>query len=421
MRSIALIDCNNFYCSVQKVFRPDLATTPIIVLSNNDAAIVSRSVEAKKIGLKMGEPFFKVRDLCRKHNVEVFSSNYALYADMSNRVMNILRQFSPIAEVYSIDEIFVDCTGFTDIPERAREMKRRVGAYTNIPVCVGVASSKTLAKLANFVAKRHPKSQGIFDYNALTESQRISVLSNIPPAEVWGIGRRLDAALASMGIETVLQLRDADIGMMRARFGVVMEMTIRELRGEACIEIEEVAPPKKQIINSRSFGKATGEVVDLEEALAHFVTNAASKLRAQNSVAGMLQVFIMTDRFREDQPQYSPSISIPLTNPTADTIALQNWAVKGLAQIYKPGFQYRKAGVILSEICSNNLSQGDLFSASIDASNSKLMQVMDAMNKKYGRGTLKLSQDGTQKNWAMKQERKSPSYTTDWYQLPECN
>ncbi|MDY7576735.1 DUF4113 domain-containing protein [Herbaspirillum sp. RTI4] len=244
------------------------------------------------------------------------------------------------------------------------------------------------------------------------------MLKNIPVEEIWGVGRRLTMALNQRGIDTVLQLRDADVAAMRQGFGVVMEKTIRELRGEACIELEEVAPPKKQIVNSRSFGHAVTTIEDLQDALAHFVSNAARKLRDQHSLAGLLQVFIMTDRFREDRPQYCPSITIPLTVPTAHTMVLQGWAVAGLAAIYQSGFHYKKAGVILSDIGDASLYQGDLFAAA--PKNPALMTTLDAINTRYGKGTLKLSQDSSRPSWKMRQERKSPEYTTNWDELPVC-
>lgn len=415
-RRLALIDCNNFYVSCERLFRPDLERRPVIVLSNNDGCAVSRSNEAKAAGVKMGAPLFKIRDLVRQHNIAVLSSNYALYADLSNRVMQILGEFSPAQEVYSIDETFLDLTGFTDVDARARDMRERVMRDVGIPVCVGIGSSKTLAKLANFVAKRHPRSHGVFDFGRLAPGQVDSVLSNIPAEEVWGIGRRLAAALAEVGIDTVQQLRDADAVALRQRFSVVMEKTIHELRGEPCIELEEMAPAKQQIICSRSFGQAVTAIEDLQDALAHFVSTAAAKLRAQRSAAGMLQVFVMTDRFREDRPQYCPSIAVPLITSTSNTLALQRWAVAGLKSIYRSGYEYRKAGVILSEIGPASTHQADLFAAGDDAA--PLMQALDAINRRYGRGTLKLSQDGSRRRWAMRQDRKSPAYTTSWDELP---
>lgn len=339
-RSIALIDCNNFYVSCERLFRPDLLNRPVVVLSNNDGCAVSRSQEAKALGIKMGGPIFEVADLVKKHNIAVFSSNYALYADLSNRVMSILAEYSPVHEVYSIDESFLDLTGFDDIVARTKAMRQKVMTDTGIPVCVGVGPSKTLAKLANFMAKRHPRSAGVFNFNLLSSSQVDSVLKNLPVEEVWGIGRKLTASLSTYGINTVLQLRDSDVASLRNKFGVVMEKTIRELRGEACIELDEVAPAKKQIISSRSFGKNVTAIEDIQDALTHFVSNAARKLREQGSIAGMLQVFIQTNRFRTELPQYNPTLAIPLVQATSNTINLQRYALSGLAAMFKPGYEY---------------------------------------------------------------------------------
>lgn len=418
IRSIALVDCNNFYVSCERVFRPDLQNKPVIVLSNNDGCAVSRSNEAKALGVKMGVPVFQIRELVKQHGIAVFSSNYVLYADMSNRVTTILQQFSPIHEIYSIDESFLDLTGFADINDRAKLIHQKVYQDTSIPVCVGIGCTKTLAKLANFVAKRHPRSNGVFNFNRLSQSQMNSVLSNIPVEEIWGVGRRLTASLNQIGIDYVIQLRDAEICSMRQRFGVVMEKTISELRGECCIEFEDVAPAKKQIINSRSFGRPVTEIEDLQDALTHFVSNAARKLRDQNSITAMLQVFVQTDRFRTDRQQYCPSVTIPLITPTADTMQLQHWALAGLKSIFKAGIHYKKAGVILSEICNESHFQGDLFSSTNEKT--ELMKTLDALNTRYGKGTVKLSQDGSRHSWKMRQESKSPEYTTNWDELPIC-
>ncbi len=418
MRSIALIDCNNFYANCERIFRPDLATSPVLVLSSNDGAIISRSNEAKALGFKMAQPFFKVRGLAQQHKVSVFSSNFALYADISNRIMTILAQFSPAQEVYSIDESFLDLTGFHNITERAKEIRQRVLMYAAMPVCIGIGPSKTLAKLMNFVAKQHPKSQGVFNYNQLTERQIDSVLSNIPISEVWGIGRRLNKSLLNLNIETVKQLRDADLTAMRGHFGITMEKTIRELRGESCITIEEIVRPKQQIISSRSFASSISDLFDLESAIAHFISCAAEKLRSQKSIASMVQVFLMTDRFRQDQPQYHPCMTMPLPMPTSNTMLLQRAAIECLKTIYKKGFRYRKAGIMFYGISSESVLQVDMFSTAPE--NPQLMQTLDAINRRFGRGTLTLSQDGAIKNWAARQDQKSPSYTTDWEQLPVC-
>ena len=419
-RSIALIDCNNFYCSCERVFRPDLDGKPLVVLSNNDGCVVARSNESKALGIKMGEPWFKLRDLARRHGIVAFSSNYPFYADMSNRVMAILSRFSPVQEVYSIDECFLDLTGFGDIRERACAIRRRVIEWTGLTVCVGIGPSKTLAKLANHVAKQHPKSRGIFDYNRLTLAQQNSVLANLEAGAVWGIGRKLSGSLAGLGIHTALQLREADIPSMRARYGVVMEKIIRELRGEPCIEIEEVEPSKKQIVSSRSFGQAVTGLTDLQDAVAHFISNAAGKLRRQKSVAGLLQVFLRTDRFRPEKPQYNPCMSIPLPVPAADSLVLNHWAFQALERLYRSGYEYKKAGVILADIRPEHIVQEDLFSVAQAQPSTALMDTLDKINSRYGRGTLKLSSDGSLRRWEMRADNKSPCYTTDWEQIARC-
>lgn len=421
-RSFALIDANNFYCRCEQIFRPDLERDGkvIVVLSNNDGCVVARSAEAKAIGVKMGQPWFLLKDLAKKHNIVAFSSNYALYADMSNRLMTILGGFSPVQEVYSIDECFLDLTGFNDIRDRAYAMREKVGRWTGLVVCVGIGPSKTLAKLANHVAKKHPKSKGVFNYNLLTAAQQDSVLRNIEVGDIWGIGRKLSVKLADMGIESALQLRDADPMSLRSKFGIVMEKTIRELRGEECVSIEEVTPARQQIVSSRSFGDPVVLIEDLADSIAHFASIAAGKLRSQKSNASLLQVFIMTDRFREDRPQYNPSIAIPLPQATSDTMVLAGYASLGLQKIFKEGYQYKKAGVILGDIGPDHIVQCDLFAEETPSSASNLMATLDSINAKYGRGTLKLANDGASSAWAMRADNKSPSYTTAWNDIARC-
>jgi len=416
-QSIALVDCNNFYVSCERVFRPDLENKPVVVLSNNDGCVVARSGEVKALGVNMGEPWFKIRDTARRHGIIAFSSNYALYADMSNRVMNVLSTFSPYQEVYSIDESFLDLTGFADIRSHASEIRRTVRRYLGIPVCVGIGPTKTLSKLANHVAKKHPRSEGVFDYNVLTGSQRQSVLKNIGVNDVWGIGKKLSASLHAQGIETVLQLRDANAKGMRAKHGVVMERIIAELNGISCIGVTDIDPPKKQIVSSRSFGQTVEDIDDLKDAIAHFVTNAALKLRAQGSVAGIVQVFIMTDRFRNDQPQYNPSMSLPIPVPTDDSLLISQWAGRGLDAIFRKGYFYKKAGVILSEISDKSLAQTDMFAP---IRKPELMHAMDSVNARFGKGALRLSQDGSRRSWSMRQENRSPEYTTRWDEVAVC-
>lgn len=414
---ISLTDCNNFYCSCERVFRPDLKTTPLVVLSNNDGCVVSRSQEAKALGIKMGAPWFQLKEFAEEHGVLAFSSNYALYADLSNRVMSILGTFSPRTEVYSIDECFVDLTGMPKLRETTYQMRERVMTYTGIPVCVGVGPTKTLAKLANHVAKRHPRSKGVFNYNDLTEEQKARLLSQIPVVEVWGVGRKLTKRLSAHGIETAYDLREAHTPTLRAEFGVVIEKTIRELQEIQCIELEEIQPNKQQIVSSRSFGSMVSELPILKDALSTFVANAAAKLRAQNSHASVLQVCLETNRFREDLPQYNPSLMVPLPYPTNDTLEINVYAGYLAERMFKSEFQYKKAGIKLSEITPVSQRQGDLIEPNI-IGNGKLMKTLDELNQRYGRGTLKVSTQGAFTEWQMRSERLSPAYTTNWDEIP---
>ena len=417
VQALALVDCNNFYVSCERIFRPDLARVPMVVLSNNDGCVVSRSNEAKALGVKMGQPWFECQPLAQAHGILAMSSNYALYADMSNRVMRILGEFSPNQEVYSIDESFVDLTGTPNLRALSYAMRERVRMWTGMPVCVGIGPTKTLAKLANHVAKKHPRSQGVFNYNALTDAQKVALLQRIPVSEVWGVGRKLTQRLLAHGVETVLDLREAHIPSLRAEFGVVMEKTQRELQETPCIQMEEVAADKQQIIASRSFGSMVTELPVLKDALSTFVANACAKLRAQNSQAAVIQVFLQTNRFRKDLPQYSPSLAVPLPQPTHDTLVVNRWADALCERMFREGYQYKKAGVMLSELSPVTHQQGDWLEAS-PPGHSKLMQALDHLNARYGRGAVKVSTQGAYQGWQMRQERKSPNYTTDWDDVP---
>lgn len=416
-QQLALVDCNNFYVSCERLFRPDLAGVPMVVLSNNDGCVVSRSNEAKAIGINMGQPWFECKELAEKHGILAFSSNYELYADLSNRVMNTLSGFSPSQEVYSIDECFVDLTGMPKLREVSYAMRQRVGQWVGMPVCVGIGPTKTLAKLANHVAKKHPRSKGVFSYNALTAEQKTRLLAQLPVEEVWGVGRKLTKRLALHGVQTVLDLREAHIPTLRAEFGVVVEKIQRELQEVACIKLEEVQPDKQQIISSRSFGGMVTELPVLKDALSTFVANACVKLRAQNSHAAVIQVFLQTNRFRKDLPQYMPSLAVPLPYPTNDSLEVNRWAVYLCERMFKEGYQYKKAGIMLSEISPVTRQQGDLLETAL-AVNQRLMQALDRLNERYGRGAVKISTQGVYKEWQMRQERKSPCYTTRWDDLP---
>jgi DNA polymerase V len=420
VQQLALVDCNNFYVSCERVFRPDLKNTPIVVLSNNDGCVVSRSNEAKALGIKMGQPWFQCKELVEEHGILGLSSNYALYADLSNRVMSILSTYSPRKEVYSIDECFVDLTGTPKLKEVSYQIRERVVAWTGIPVCVGIGPTKTLAKLANFVAKRHPRSKGVFNYNDLSDAQQIKLLSQIEVGEVWGVGRKLTKRLAEHGILTAQDLRAAHLPTLRSAFGVVMEKTHRELQGIACMELEEVAPAKKQIVSSRSFGQSVKSLDALKDAISMFSANACAKLRAQNSHASLIQVHLETDRFRTDKPQYSPALSIPLPQPTNDSLIVNKWAAYFVERMYKPEYEYKRAGITLSEITPIHQYQSDWLEPK-QVTDTRLMDALDALNTRYGRGTVKVSTQGAFKEWQMKQERKSPNYTTDLKYIPAAS
>jgi len=417
MQHIALVDCNNFYVSCERIFRPDLNKVPVVVLSNNDGCVVSRSNEAKALGVRMGQPWFECKTLAEEHGILALSSNYALYADMSNRVMQILCDYSPRCEVYSIDECFVDLTGMPRLREVSYAMRERVGMWTGMPVCVGIGPTKTLSKLANHVAKKHPRSQGVFNYNALTEAQKSKLLTQLPVSEVWGVGRKLTQRLAAHGIATVQDLRVAHTPTLRAEFGVVIEKTQRELQEVACIDFQQEVPDKQQIISSRSFGSAVTELPVLKDALSLFVANACAKLRKQNSQAALIQVFLQTNRFRKDQPQYMPCLAVPLPRPTHDTLEVNRWADALCERMYKPDYTYKKAGIVLSEISPVTHQQADWIEPDV-LSNDKLMQALDGLNQRYGRGAVTVSTQGAYKEWQMRQERKSPNYTTCWEEVP---
>ena len=420
-RSIALIDVNNFYVSCERVFNPKLVGKPVVVLSNNDGCAVARSNEVKALGVGMGAPWFKFKDLAKQHGIIALSSNYALYADMSNRVMSILRQYSPDQEVYSIDESFLDLTGFQsrDLIKYGQHMRKRIFKWTGLPVCVGIGSTKTLSKLANHCAKKRPVFNSVCNFNTMSPKELDDLLGQVDVGEIWGVGRKLAPKLQSLGFHTVLDLKLANPERLRQQFSVVMEKTIRELNGTVCIELEEISPPKKQIISSRSFGFPVRDYNSLAESITLYMSRAAEKLRRQQSFAGSVYVYIRTSPFKPDDPFYSNGMTIPLSSPTDDTRQLVNVVLWGLKQIYKPNYNYAKAGVMLSEIVTIKGVQTDLFSQSqASPKSSALMTAMDGINRKMGKESIKLASEGFTKPWKMKQENKSPSYTTLWEDIP---
>lgn len=420
MRSIALVDVNNFYVSCERVFNPALEGKPVVVLSNNDGCAVARSNEVKALGVKMGEPWFKMKDLARKHGIIAYSSNYALYASMSNRVMTILRNFSPDQEVYSIDESFLDLTGFQsrDLTDYGQQIRQCVRQWVGLPVCVGIGSTKTLAKLANHIAKKNPQFNSVCNLNTMQPYELDAWCSRIEVGEVWGVGRKLTERLQDIGIHTVKSLRSAAPAMIRDHFSVVLERTVRELNGIACLELEDVTPNKQQIISSRSFGAYVTRREELAEAVSQYMSRAAEKLRKQKSVAGAIYVYIRTNPHREGHPQYQQGITIPMPQATDDTMQLVRVALWGLKRIYRQGYEYQKAGVALSELLPASALQQDLFSRESKGRVAARMDVLDAVNRKMGKHALKLASDGVCQGWKMKAGNKSPAYTTQWSELP---
>ena len=416
----ALVDCNNFYASCEKLFRPDLTHKPVVVLSNNDGCIIARSKEAKKLGIKMGLPVFQVRDLLQKHQIVAFSSNYALYADMSQRVMSTLESLAPRVEVYSIDEAFLDLTGVDfsqNLTEFALSVRNTVQKWTGITVCVGLAPTKTLAKLANHAAKTWPKTGGVVDLTS-TERQR-KLLSLLPVGEVWGIGGKLTKRLEQLGITTALQLADADPKFIRQHFSVVVERTVRELNGESCIAIEDVAPTKKQIISSRAFGERITDKQQMREAISEYISRACKKLRQEQQEAKYLTVFLRTSPFSDKDAPYSAGKSIELDTPSSDTRIFLTHAMKLLDGLWLNGYRYAKAGVMLADFYDPGVYQPSLFDEPlvVKESDQKLMQLMDNLNSKHGK-TLWFASQGTIQEWGMKRELLSPAYTTNWRELP---
>lgn len=420
----ALVDCNNFYVSCERVFNPALEGRPVVVLSNNDGCAVARSNEVKALGVLMGAPWFQLKDLARQHAIVALSSNYTLYADMSNRVMTILRDFSPHVEVYSIDESFLCLDGLAGLWDSharlGQAIRQRVRQWIGLPVCVGIAPSKTLAKLANHLAKKKPEFNGVCDLTRLTEAELRRYFSALEVGEVWGVGRQIAMRLSQLGIDTVQSLREAEPKLMRQHFGVVMERTCNELRGLSCLSMEEIAPAKKQIVSSRSFGAMVTRLDELREAVSSYAARAAEKLRHERSVCAGLHVFVQTNRFRQQDPQYNNGVTVPLTQATSDTRRLAAAALFGLRQIYRPGYHYKKAGVMLLELTPETVRQTSLF-CEPDGRSEKVMQVMDRLNRDYGRNTLYLGSCGIQQRWSMLSQNRSPRFTTRWDELPKAN
>ncbi|HOG27573.1 MAG TPA: Y-family DNA polymerase [Candidatus Cloacimonas sp.] len=416
---VALVDCNNFYVSCERVFNPKLNNKPVAILSNNDGCIVSRSQEIKDLKIPMGAPGFKYEALIKKNGGTLLSSNYALYADMSSRVMEVLAMFSPDIEIYSIDEAFLGFNGFKtrNLAEFGNKIKRTVFQWTGIPVSVGISKTKTLAKVANHFAKRYSAFKGSL---CLLNDERIAnALAKTPVSEVWGIGRQYDKFLRQNKIETALQLRDADDKFIDHYLTSTGLKTVLELRGYSCIDLDDAPISKKSIVTSRSFGKQVSELSELQEAVSEYVTRAAEKLRKQNCVAGLLMVFLSTNRFKEG-PQYNNSLSTTLFPPTAYTPDLIEKALNLLEELFLPGFEFKKAGVMLADIIPEKDVPLSFMEVNyLDDKRKKLMETVDKLNRIYGQDTLFYASNGIKKDWKMRRAKLSPHYTTNWNDLPK--
>ncbi|AHY14156.1 MULTISPECIES: Y-family DNA polymerase [Citrobacter] len=416
----ALVDVNSFYASCETAFRPDLKGRPVVVLSNNDGCVIARNAEAKRAGVKMGDPYFRQKDLFRRYGVVCFSSNYELYADMSSRVMSTLEAMSPRCEIYSIDEAFCDLTGVRNcrvLQEFGQELKDAVYQNTGLAVGVGIAQTKTLAKLANHAAKKWQRQTGgVVDLSNLDRQRKL--MAALPVDEVWGVGRRISKKLEAMGIKTVLDLADTDIRFIRKHFNVVLERTVRELRGEPCLELEEFAPVKQEIVCSRSFGERITDYDSMRQAICSYASRAAEKLRGEHQYCRFISTFVKTSPFALNEPYYGNSASVKLLTPTQDSRDIIAAATRSLDAIWKDGHRYQKAGVMLGDFFSQGIAQLNLFDDNAPRRGSeKLMEVLDHLNAKEGKGALYFAGQGIQQQWAMKREMLSPRYTTRYEDL----
>ena len=417
-KAYALIDCNNFYASCERAFRPELRERPVVVLSNNDGCIIARSNEAKEVGVGMGTPFYKCKGLLKRHGVEVFSSNYALYGDLSARVMKVLTRFCPSVEIYSIDEAFADLSGVPGGPTHfSRRLKATVEQWTGIPISIGIGSTKTLAKLANRFAKKQPRCRGVFDLTASPAPDRVLKWTEI--GDVWGIGPRHAKRLRKLGVHNALAFHDLKRDWVKKKMTTTGLHTLLELRGLPCLNFMDGPVNKKTIVSSRSFGRSVSKLDDLMEATAQYMTRAAEKLRRQDSVTSNVMVFLHTNKFKLGYPQYSNAHAMPLAIATAHTPTLIQAAQSALKRIYRKGYDFKKCGIMLSglEPASGRwLSLLDL-QPDTHSRQAPLMKTIDTLNNRWGRDTIKYAASGINGTWRMRRELRSPRYTTIWDEL----
>ncbi|MBU0807490.1 MAG: DNA polymerase V subunit UmuC [Pseudomonas sp.] len=414
-RVFALIDCNSFYCSCERICQPELKRRPVVVLSNNDGCIIARSAEAKALGIGMGAAYHKVRLELRRQGVVACSSNYTLYADISNRVMRVMAEMLPGIEVYSIDEAWGNMTGVADPAALGRKIRERLAREIGMPVGVGISTTKTLAKLANWAAKKWKGTGGVLDLTDPVRQERLLRLA--PVSEVWGVGHRSAAKLAALNIATAWDLAAFDIGTLRKTFGVTMERTARELRGISCIGFNEGPPPKEAISSSKMFGVRQTELPPIREALAAYVSRAAEKLRAQGSLCSSIQVGLQTQLADLNGPRYANAVTLALPAPTDDTREILALAQRGLSQIYRPGYPFSKCSILLMDLSQRGERTPDLFAPKPRPGAEQLMKVVDRINQREGRGTVRIGRVPMKPVWAMRREMLSQRYTTRWDEL----
>jgi DNA polymerase V len=414
--TVALVDCNNFYVSCERVFQPELRGKPVVVLSNNDGSVIARSNEAKALGIEMGAPWHLLRERFAAAGVIVRSSNYTLYGDMSARVMDVLSQFAPDLEIYSIDEAFLGMAGFgARLESHARALRAAVLQWTGIPVSVGIAPTKTLAKVANHAAKKNQEHGGAL--LLLDEAAQDAALAKIELTDLWGVAGRLAARLAAIGMNTPLDLKRGDPRLIRERLGVVTMRLALELRGVGRLDLERVTPDRKSIMASRSFGRPVTTLAELREAVASYAARAAEKLRRQHLATAHLTVFIETNRFKPDDAQHYAARPVRLPVATSDSGKLIGAALAGLASIWRDGYRYKKAGVVLLDLDPVAGVQVGLFDKADDARRVMLMRTVDQLNLRFGRDTVSFAAAGRRRAWKLRRGFLSPRYTTAWDEL----
>ena len=420
-RVILHTDVNSAYANMERVFNPKLRDKPVCILSNNDGCIVALTKDAKVLGIKRGTPYFKVRDLCEKHGVAVLSSNYELYDAMSSRFHKIVAGFGPVHEAYSIDEAFLDLTGVEteSFTELGRALKARLWKWIGLPVCVGIAPTKTLAKLCDHFAKTYPVYGGVVNWFDLSPERRKKALSITPIGEVWGIGRKTEEKLLREGIENVWQFSQADVFTLRRRYGVVLERTLREIQGVSCLPVESVPKPKEQILRSRSFSHATNDRSVLLSSVSTHMTEVARQLRREKAEAKKAGVFFLTSPFKENEPWHAAEPVTELTLPTSDTMRLVEVACRLVEAHWRPGFRYCKAGAFVTDLipegsCSVTGSLFDLPDEERDATRRRLMECLDDLTRRFGKGAWKIGSSGLADGWQMKRDRLTPAYLTRW-------